>query len=987
MFQVGDIVHPKKRELSQYVGTIIGSTTNEKGKKVWKILFNDGVDRGAFSGQQIILHQGTSTMPSQSEGGNCARGNEEWTGQRDMACTTIVQEVSLTQEQIDAAATMVNPEPPPESYKQFCIGTRVKLKSQKYGANSFASIMLSVAKHQWLLKFDDGREPGLYKSQQLVFLSREDDPKYNVSCSQSGSRGNGTEPRTSGDNEDDDHDKSNSNDDELSASTSFDDNTSQNISHNDVLDDANEQDSSSSVCDDNWPHDIDEDDDDDDSDDCYYSDDEDDGYVEESLPEEEADSQVLRSRLAEVLRVDADETEDLINEAPDDDNRVDDPADYGFDPAATEETRNFRESQYQSAKENEIGKIIRVKWSVAGQTTVNWKVVSDSRPDNFLREFEQVGLIDFDPNTFSIAEIFFRLWPGDWKVNHQNLVYWIGQFNSSATRRVRLPTQREFIQMIACIITASGYEERGESLWKSKHQEYPSIFSGSSQAMERIGLSFDRFKQLKKYFSYAFVPAGFDINQSDPWWRIRDAIKCFNLARATWVAASRKKTLDENMSHMNPQTTKTGGLPHISFIKRKPRPLGTELKSSACAAVGMLLCLEIQEGKIPMQQLGPHWLSSTAACTHRLMKLSENCGQQGREKPNLFLGDAWFGTLSCICNIKKQGHDGILAIKNGSGGIPKKHFENLMKSFPAGSYMVCEAEITYEGQRMTIIYVAYKYNNKKVLHFVQTKNAGSTVPDPNRPYHARFKDPNGNMSRRDIPRPAVLSDYFQSSPAIDVHNQMRQGSLALEEAWVTQDPWFRINTTLIGMTVVDTKLGIQYHVGEKHPLANLTTVQFAGVIVEAILAMPLSDEVRPAISTAICIPDTICVGEQGPMSLITTDTALSGITVTVPVGAPAIPEWYREQHKMCKFTDMNAATDPEQRRRIRKRCRLKGCTQKTYYFCSKCQTPFCKDDTKDRFCFYMHLCKCFETSGMQTPDSAFVTSYREWSNTNGDNNQ
>ena len=199
-------------------------------------------------------------------------------------------------------------------------------------------------------QFDDGRESSLDKSQQLVFLSREDEPKYNVSCSQSGSRGNGTESQTSGDNEDDDHDKSNSNDDELSASTSFDDNTSQNILHNDVLDDANGQDSSSSVCDDNWPPDIDEADDDD-SDDCYYSDDEDDGYVEESLPEEEADSQVLRSRLAEVLRVDADETEDLINEAPYDNNRVDDPADYGFDPAATKETRKFCESQYQRAKE------------------------------------------------------------------------------------------------------------------------------------------------------------------------------------------------------------------------------------------------------------------------------------------------------------------------------------------------------------------------------------------------------------------------------------------------------------------------------------------------------------------------------------------------------------------------------------------------------------------------------------------------------------
>jgi hypothetical protein len=47
---------------------------------------------------------------------------------------------------------------------------------------------------------------------------------------------------------------------------------------------------------------------------------------------------------------------------------------------------------------------------------------------------------------------------------------------------------------------------------------------------------------------------------------------------------------------------KLGGLPHLSFIQRKPRPLGTEFKSAADAVTGVMLWLEIQQGKAAMQK-------------------------------------------------------------------------------------------------------------------------------------------------------------------------------------------------------------------------------------------------------------------------------------------------------------------------------------------------------------------------------------------------
>jgi hypothetical protein len=54
-----------------------------------------------------------------------------------------------------------------------------------------------------------------------------------------------------------------------------------------------------------------------------------------------------------------------------------------------------------------------------------------------------------------------------------------------------------------------------------------------------------------------------------------------------------------------------------------------------------------------------------------------------------------------------------------------------------------------------------------------------------------------------VPRPDVISKYFADSNVIDSHNQAQQSVLELEKHWITQSGWFRLSTTLIGMTITD----------------------------------------------------------------------------------------------------------------------------------------------------------------------------------------
>ena len=83
------------------------------------------------------------------------------------------------------------------------------------------------------------------------------------------------------------------------------------------------------------------------------------------------------------------------------------------------------------------------------------------------------------------------------------------------------------------------------------------------------------FAQIKGDFSFEF-----DNGKSNLWSQIQLLIDGFNANRMKNIAASIKKVLDESMSAYVPRTTKTGGLPNISFILRKPEPLGTEFKAS-----------------------------------------------------------------------------------------------------------------------------------------------------------------------------------------------------------------------------------------------------------------------------------------------------------------------------------------------------------------------------------------------------------------------
>ena len=128
---------------------------------------------------------------------------------------------------------------------------------------------------------------------------------------------------------------------------------------------------------------------------------------------------------------------------------------------------------------------------------------------------------------------------------------------------------------------------------------------------------------------------------------------------------------------------------------------------------------------------------------------------------------------------KTYGFESVFNIKTNNAGVPKEELETLMEDYPSGSSIVLKANVENED----VYFVGYKYNARKVMCFLCSENAGSF--EDGDPYVARFPDKNGNVSKRLVPRPSVLLDYWKVSNRVDVHNQVRQFCLRLEKYWVS----------------------------------------------------------------------------------------------------------------------------------------------------------------------------------------------------------
>jgi hypothetical protein len=159
-----------------------------------------------------------------------------------------------------------------------------------------------------------------------------------------------------------------------------------------------------------------------------------------------------------------------------------------------------------------------------------------------------------------------------------------------------------------------------------------------------------------------------DLTEKDPWCKCQGAIENFNHIRKLDILSSEKCVLDESMSTYRPHTSRFGGLPHISYIIRKPEPLGVECKTSVCPTPNIMTYMEVCESKEGMKNKPFHYiLDATTACT--VCMVQGTCLGTFDNRVKIVKGDSWFGSVKSVVKIKNicsQEKEAIFSVKNST---------------------------------------------------------------------------------------------------------------------------------------------------------------------------------------------------------------------------------------------------------------------------------------------------------------------------------
>ena len=387
------------------------------------------------------------------------------------------------------------------------------------------------------------------------------------------------------------------------------------------------------------------------------------------------------------------------------------------------------------------------------------------------------------------------------------------------------------------------------------------------------------------------------------------------------------------LSFFKLRTTKTGNLPNLSYIKRKPEPLGTEFKNIVDGLTGSMLWMEIQEGKLRMANKEHQDLGSTCACVLRgvaetskyksfpIEDDTQDTAEQDRKR--LYFGDSWFGSVKAVANVGKSGNHCCMIIKTGHSRSPKKFLEEKMKDMPGGTWITMEGTPDKEG--VPLVSIGYKYNKKNVLTFILTRGAGKTTDGE--PYEARFPDKYGNVCIRLVRRPEILLNYFKYSNCVDMHNQARQFDLGLEKKWVTHNGYFRLYTTILGMTVTDTWKQLK----KRDPKYSSIT-EFADVLAREMIqySKSLIEEEEECESVECPVRVRVVAGtDSQDLSSVTQDKSIRNHTRIFLKG--------RKQVRCIWCSRVNLVE------------------RKTTMKCSECDKGFCRDNT-GYSCWSHHVC-------------------------------
>ena len=169
-----------------------------------------------------------------------------------------------------------------------------------------------------------------------------------------------------------------------------------------------------------------------------------------------------------------------------------------------------------------------------------------------------------------------------------------------------------------------------------------------------------------------------------------------------------------------------------------------------------------------------------------------------------------FSSVTTAIECRKKGlfYSGI--VKTASREFPKDYLDDPSKYAGRGNHMTLTT--TIENCKL----IALGWKDKTIKKFIST--CGTTQPDKPHEKHHYTRD--GDVVVSEVPRPQLVSQYFDAASKIDVHNHLRQGLLNIEDVWGTQTWRHHLAATLFGVTVTDALIAYNYEHSASHTMRD-----------------------------------------------------------------------------------------------------------------------------------------------------------------------
>jgi hypothetical protein len=306
---------------------------------------------------------------------------------------------------------------------------------------------------------------------------------------------------------------------------------------------------------------------------------------------------------------------------------------------------------------------------------------------------------------------------------------------------------------------------------------------------ERHGMSRDRWMSIKGALTFR------DPAPTPDRWECRWLIDQFNLWMEDAIYPGYKLVVDESMFEWRGRGDyDVRGLPHVSKVARKPKGVGLELKNILDCASGVMLRYEMLEGKAAMaaKKYCAPGVNASTATTKRLV-------EPWMGKGRIIVGDSWFASVQTAVALFECGCYFTGMVKTAHREFPASFIQKLAFGADAKRGDTVSLTATKQGVKL----IAHGWNEpgkkdkpKKAL----ISTCGVTIPVEADQRTRWILNPiTAEMEAKilEVPKTALLQEYFQGAKGIDVFNHGRQGGLRIE-ALRTKDCWFRVFQCMVG---------------------------------------------------------------------------------------------------------------------------------------------------------------------------------------------